>query len=313
MGKQKLLITGGLGNLGSWITQYAIKLFDVTVLTRKKRHVHIDGRFALILADLGNFDELALALQGLSFDYVIHAGSINEGFIDNYDSLSYKVNSFGTRNLVNALDLSVIKHFIYLSTFHVYGAYSGYISEKTVANPRNDYSLSHFLAEQFLAIDMPKYKFSVIRLTNSYGCPKEVDSSKWYLLLNDLSRSAVVNRKIKLNGNGNAVRDFIWMGDVSRTILNLLKLPARNELYNLSRGKVLSILDMAKAVQNAYQRYNGFHLPIMVNVNDNTVADNSLFISSAKLIDRLPITFNDKLIDEAVDIFKLLEKSNTKG
>ena len=42
MKKNKLLITGGLGNLGSWITQYAIEIFDVTVLTRKNRDVYVE-------------------------------------------------------------------------------------------------------------------------------------------------------------------------------------------------------------------------------------------------------------------------------
>jgi UDP-glucose 4-epimerase len=308
--KNKLLITGGLGNLGSWITQYAIEIFDVTVLTRKNRDVYVDGSFKLILADLGNFDELVLALRGLSFDYVIHAGSINEGFGGNFDSISYAVNSFGTRNLVNALDLGVIKHFIYLSTFQVYGASTGEISEQTVANPKNDYGLSHFLAEHFLAIDMPKATFSVIRLTNSYGCPRDIDSSKWYLVLNDLSRSAVLDQEIKLAGNGFAVRDFIWMGDVAVAILNLLRLPAYNEIYNLSRGKTLSILDVAKAVQVAYERYCGVILPISTNLDDHTTGDSSLYVNSDRLLARISIDFHDYFIDEAINIFKLLQKDH---
>ena len=121
MVRKKLLVTGGLGNLGSWITQHALAQFDVTVLARAHRYVQIDGDFTLILADLANRVELLDILKDLEFNYVIHAGSVNDGFVEGYRSLSYTVNSFGTRNLIEALDLNSLEHFIYLSTFQVYG------------------------------------------------------------------------------------------------------------------------------------------------------------------------------------------------
>ena len=52
MNKPNLLITGGLGNLGSWMVEEAIKNFNVTVLSKSKREVIIDGSYELILADL---------------------------------------------------------------------------------------------------------------------------------------------------------------------------------------------------------------------------------------------------------------------
>ena len=114
MVRKKLLVTGGLGNLGSWITQDALEQFDVTVLARTRRDVQIDGDFTLILADLANRVGLLEVLKGLEFSYVIHAGSVNDGFVDGYRSISYTVNSFGTRNLIEALDLDSLEHFIYL-------------------------------------------------------------------------------------------------------------------------------------------------------------------------------------------------------
>jgi UDP-glucose 4-epimerase len=310
MARKKLLITGGLGNLGSWITQDALEKFDVTVLARTHRDVQIDGDFTLILADLANRVELLEVLKGLKFSYVIHAGSVNDGFVDGYSSISYTVNSFGTRNLIEALELDSLEHFIYLSTFQVYGVYAGKIDEQTVAHPKNDYGMSHLLAEYFLAMDMPASKFSIIRLTNSYGCPKDMDSSKWYLVLNDLSRSAVANKEIKLSGNGKAVRDFIWMSDVSHTLLSLLAIDARNEVYNLSKGEVMSMLDIAKKVHTAYLQYYGASIPIKLNDDDSSNPDQSLVVCSSRLRDRLNIVYEDKFVEESIEIFKFLENSN---
>lgn len=310
MKKKKLLITGGLGNLGSWFTEYAMKYFDVTVLTRKDRDVKIKRDFKLILADLSDEQAICEALKGKSFHYVIHAGSANDAFVDGYMSVSYKVNSFGTRNLIKALNLEILEHFIYLSTFQVYGVYGGLIKEETKTMPRNDYGLSHLLAEHFIEMDMPAEKYSIIRLTNSYGCPKELDSSKWYLIINDLSWSAYYNKEIKLAGNGNALRDFVWMGDVSEALLNLLILKPHNEVYNFSRGKTLSMYDIAKAVQTAYQKFYGNYLSIHTNKSDKSCADPSLFVSSSKIKQRLEINYHDKLVEETISIFKLLENKN---
>ena len=310
MVRKKLLVTGGLGNLGSWITQDALEQFDVTVLARTRRDVQIDGDFTLILADLANRVGLLDVLKGLKFSYVIHAGSVNDGFVDGYSSISYTVNSFGTRNLIEALDLDSLEHFIYLSTFQVYGVYAGNINEQTVAKPKNDYGMSHLLAEYFLTMDMPASKFSIIRLTNSYGCPKGMDSSKWYLVFNDLSRSAVANKEIKLSGNGKAVRDFIWMSDVSNTLLRLLVINARNEVYNLSKGEVMSMLDIAKKVRTAYLEYYGTSIPIKLNDEDNSNPDQSLVVCSSRIRDRLNIIYEDRFVEEAIEIFKLLENSN---
>ena len=93
-------------------------------------------------------------------------------------------------------------------------------------------------------------------------------------------------------------------------ILNLLRLPAYNEIYNLSRGKMLSILDVAKAVQVAYERYCGVILPISTNLDDHTTGDGALYVNSDKLLARISIDFHDYFMDEAISIFKLLEKGH---
>lgn len=43
--RKRLLTTGGLADLDSWLTQYGLKKFDVTVLTREKGDVTIQGNY----------------------------------------------------------------------------------------------------------------------------------------------------------------------------------------------------------------------------------------------------------------------------
>jgi len=305
--KKRLLVTGGLGNLGSWIVQEAIKTFDVTVLSRKNRDVMIEGEYNLILADLSDLDGLKAALGGQDFEYVIHAGSVNDGFVEGYQGFAYDINSFGTRHLLKALNINSLEHFIYLSTFQVYGAYSGVIDESTLPSPKNDYGLSHLMAEYFLSMSMPPNSFSTIRLSNSYGCPKDLDSSKWYLVLNDLSKQAFFKQEIKLAGNGKAIRDFIWMGDVVNVLVELLLHNPINSVYNISQGRATTMLQVAEKVQKAYQSYYGKLLPIELNADDKSLPGQSLQILSNKIRNIISVNNHEKMTEEAIKIFELLE------
>src|SRR5690606_3095721 len=125
------------------------------------------------------------------------------------------VNALGTRNLLEALPAERVGHFVYISTFQVYGRYVGAIDESTPTEPVNDYGTTHLFAEQYVAQfgRAQKLHWSTLRLTNSYGCPKDPDMSKWFLVLNDLARMAVEQGELVLKSNGEVPRDFIWMGD----------------------------------------------------------------------------------------------------
>lgn len=307
MNKKRILITGGLGNLGSWLTEYFTEYFDVDVLTRNERVLSINSSFKKIFVDLTDLNGLQKALNNKSYEYIIHAGSVNDYFVENYNNLSYQVNAFGTRNLINAIDLDNLEHFVYLSTFQVYGSYSGNINETSPTLPKNDYGMSHLFAEQFLKFIMPDKKFSIIRLTNSYGCPKDMDSSKWYLILNDLAKMSFTQNVMKLNSNGKSVRDFIWMGDVCTALHRLLVTNPQNEVFNLSRMQTFSSLDIANQINEAYYEYFNNRVDILVNENDTSEADQTLKVCSKKIRNIIKVDDNDYFKKEAIKIFKFLE------
>ncbi len=287
-----------------------LDLFNVSVLTKSHRKLEIKGNFDLILADLMNSSQLCNGLKNKDFSYVIHAGSVNDSFIENYRDLAYEVNTFGTRNLIDALDMDKVEHFIYLSTFQVYGKYDGLINESSETNPLNDYGLSHLFAEYILALQVRDPKYSIIRLTNSYGCPKDVNTSKWHLITNDLAKMAFDEKKIKLNSNGDALRDFIWMGDVCYILRKLLGEKPQNQIYNLSRGKSLSLKAIANKVQAAYQEHYNELLPIHLNNKDKTPHSTTLSVDMSKLKKLINFEYHDELINESINIFKLLEREN---
>ncbi len=309
---KNILITGGLGNLGSWLTEHFAQQDDkykVYVLTKNYRKIHISGKYKLINCNIADIDDCTKTLKEYEFDYVIHTASVNDGFKPNYAQDSLEINALGTRNLLEALKDQNIQNFIYFSTFQVYGKYNGTITEETDTCPKHDYGTTHLFAEYYvkqfhITHNIP---YTIVRLTNSYGCPKDYNSSKWYLILNDLSKTAFEKKEIVLKSNGKAPRDFIWMGTVAKIVNALIKKEASNDIYNISGQNTRSMLDVANDVKAAYKQHFDQEIPIQVNTSDTTEYPTDLYVSSEKL--RKFISFNDTIEfkNEAKNIFTFLE------
>ena len=310
MNGKKILITGGLGNLGSWLTMHFSKEFDIYVLS-KNAVESLDVKYTLIQADITNIKELEEQLS-IDFDYCIHTASYNEFFHENYPKNALLINSLGTRNLIEVLKNKNIKNFIYLSTFHVYGKNNGHITENTNLMPLNDYASTHLFAEYYIKqfFQTDDFPFTIFRLTNSYGAPKYHNSSKWYLVLNDLVKGAYINNEITLKGNGKATRDFIWMGDVCSIIEKSLILnPNENNIFNLSSNTCKSMLELAKKVQNVYINRYKKNIDIILNENDTTMSLN-LNVCNNKVKTLLDFTIRDEFENEINKIFDLLEDNH---
>ncbi|HHB93638.1 MAG TPA: NAD-dependent epimerase/dehydratase family protein, partial [Campylobacterales bacterium] len=121
MSGKRVLITGGLGNLGSWLTEYfSNRNYTVTILSKNINN-QLDKDYRVIQSDITDIDDLKNKLADIEFDYCIHTASYNEFFHNDYPQKALLVNSLGTRNIIEILKDKNLKRFIYLSTFHVYG------------------------------------------------------------------------------------------------------------------------------------------------------------------------------------------------
>jgi UDP-glucose 4-epimerase len=258
--KPRVLVTGGFGNLGCWITKSLLdEGFDVTVGTLSGRVPEMFKTAKILPFDLSDAVSVAGALKGKLFEAVVHAGSLNDGFTDGYYWKSYRVNVEGTSSLLHNLQKAQLQRFVYLSTFHVYGVGSGIISDSTVPNPVNDYATSHLAAEsvvrQHAANGLPA---TVLRLTNGYGKPLVAASAKWHLVFNDLIRMAYRDEKLVLRSDPNQRRDFLWMGDIAKAVCRFCAdASAPSGIFNLSFGSSVSLGELAEKIRQAFFEATG--------------------------------------------------------
>jgi UDP-glucose 4-epimerase len=259
-----ILITGASGFL-------ADKIFD-TLDSLKKYHIIMGARNTSKLTDVLKYydirkfnvsDENTYEDALLDIDVVIHLAAMDYSDCEKNPELANKVNVLDLEKFYKKCQLSGVKQFVYFSTIHVYGPnLSGIITEETPPNPINTYSQTHFEAEKIVLNNKSGF---VVRLSNTIGHATEINSSAWKLIANDLCLQAVKRKSMKINSSGKQLRDFISSSNIGNAIEVLLNQNHENfgnNIFNVGSGQTISILDLAKIIQEKYDELFGFKPPI---------------------------------------------------
>ena len=229
-----ILITGATGFIGSFIVEEALRRgMNVWVAIRSSSSLkYLDNRHINFLTlDFDDTTQMANAMKGLSFDYVIHAAGITKSI---HASDFHRVNTEGTRHFVEAL-LALhmpLKRFVYLSSLSICGAvcesrpYKA-INEDTVPQPNTEYGRSKLAAEQYLAT-VKGLPYIILRPTGVYG-PREHD---YFLMAKSIRQHIDFAVGFKPQ-----VITFIYVLDVVQAVFLALDHGHVGQAYIISDGK----------------------------------------------------------------------------
>ncbi len=263
--KKRVLITGGFGYVGGRVAVELAKNAGWTVcLASRKKQAAPDWlpEAETVALDMQDAQSLSAAMAGA--DCVIHLAAMNENDCVVDPGKAITVNTVGTFNVLQAAIGSSVERFIYFSTAHVYAApLVGHIDEKKIPRPTHPYAYTHHAAEDYVlaAHDQKKITGIVVRLSNGYGAPTHSDVDRWTLLVNDLCRQAVTNRKMVLRSSGLQRRDFVTLQDVGRGVGHLLGLDREkcgDGLFNLGGDNALSVWEMTQRIALRCQATLGY-------------------------------------------------------
>lgn len=283
---QDILITGANGYLGAQISQHlALKGHRITALCYPEAPGNSDWCELMedvIVGSVAERNTIDL-LKEKSFDAIIHLVSL-----DHHQSqtvtpeVAASINVQPCWMLLDAFKDSGLKTFIYFSTIHVYGVLpASLITEKQKLNPGNVYALTHAMCEQ--VCDYYNRTTNVncltVRLSNSYGHPLFTGNNCWWLAVNDLCRTAYIEKNIRLLSDGSPQRDFIHGSDVCQAVELLCgKAPktSENNTYHISSSQTYTLLELAGFVKEVYEDLYGEDIPVSTPT-EKSVSDFSRF------------------------------------
>lgn len=248
--KNKILVTGGCGFIGSNFINYIFSILNKDDLVynldkqtyagqgKNIEHLKIDKdkRYFFVKGDIADKSLVFALFKKEKFDIVFNFAA--ESFVDrSFENVEIfkRSNVLGTGVLLEASAISMVQKFIQVSTDEVYGSIEkGSFDENSELNPTNPYSKSKAEAEAIAlhyrnVIGLPVY---ITRGVNNYGeyqFPEKVIP----LFITNL----LENKKIPLmwskENPGLNVRDWLHVKDYCRAIWFVSQF-GKSEIYNVS-------------------------------------------------------------------------------
>ena len=251
--KKKIIITGGLGFIGSKLIKKLIKKYKIIVLDNfyTSSIKKIDG-IKIIKCDLTNYNSLKKINIKNVYSIIHLAGQSSGPKSFQIPELDLKLNLLSTINTINFCKLNKIKKIIFSSTFTVYGDVKNKqkISENEKCDPKSFYAISKYASEKYLIQLCRKYKikWNILRFFNVYGPGQDLSRKDQGIvsIFLDLIRN---NNRIAIQGSLNRFRDLIYIDDVVDSIILLVKdVSHPNEIYNVGTGKKTTIKDLISKI-----------------------------------------------------------------
>jgi UDP-glucose 4-epimerase len=309
----RILVTGGFGYLGSHVSDYFLKKGHEVKILSRTGHPELAAwsrQFEIITADISEYSSIENCCRNI--DTVIHTAAMNEVGCKSKTKEALLVNGLGTRNLLEDASKNGVRKFIYFSTFHVYGIpRTDIISEETLPDPINNYSITHYLAErycrQFEA--EKKVKSYILRISNGYGAPLFKSIDRWNLVLNDLCAMAFSKGRIVLKSKGTQERDFVGIKDILQAVAIFVEnnIEDDDNVFNLGAGRNVSIISLAKAVTEVYREKYKRNIEIEIPEGAAEPDIKVPFRFSIDRIKRLGYQPTSMIKEEIHNIFNLLE------
>ena len=296
--KEKILITGGLGYIGSIFTELYNSDYDLTVIDTNFYNSNIQNNVTNILKDIR---ELELS-DIKDFDYVVHMAELsNDPLGELNPEITNEINHLGTIELLKLCEKSDIKKFIYMSSCSVYGKNPNLVNERTQLNPITNYSMAKAHNEEYLI--SKKFPFETIILRNAtvFG---HSNNLRLDLVINDLTYSAFKFKEINLLSDGTPKRPFIHIVDLCRLIKLFLesKNNLDNEIFNIGSNQLnYSIYEIANIIKDLLKIES-------ISIGKEDADQRSYLVDFTKLNNFFPdfrFEFSvEKGIDEMINKFK---------
>ena len=252
-----LLITGGAGFIGSNFIRYILnkysdyKIINLDALKyagnlENLQDIENNPNYAFVKGDICD-EKIVEQIVSRQPDAIIHLAAeshVDRSILGPDEFL--RTNVFGTYVLLKAAEKHKISRFIHIGTDEEYGAIqSGSFKETDIVNPSSPYSSSKAAASLLALSYFKTYQLPVIvtRSSNNYG-PFQYPEKVIPLFVTNL----LENKKIPIYGDGQQVRDWIYVIDNCQGIDYILHHGQIGEIYNIGGSNEKTNLEITKII-----------------------------------------------------------------
>lgn len=323
--KQRVIITGGAGFLGSHTTKKLLDMgFDVTVLDFFHQYIfpvadsfleNVQYRFQSLLkganvirANINNKEDLRRKLQKIQPHYIVHLAALplaNVAIWQTEEAFDSIVGA--TFNMLDLMaDLPNLKKFTYVSSSMIFGDFKQIpMPESGNKDPKDIYGGMKYAGEILLRVFSKKTQvpFVIVRPSAVYG---PTDNNRRVLQI--FVENAILGKPLEVTNPDATFLDFTYVEDTAQGIaLAASRDDVKNEDFNITRGEGRSLSD---AINILRQRFPSIVVKEKADSEKFRPSRGSLDISKAvKLLGYHPNFSLEKGLETYVDFMLLINKS----
>lgn len=243
----KVLVTGGLGQIGSHVTEYLLERGDSVLVidnlaTGRAEHLEAHPNLTVVNDSIANKPLIDKTFSDFKPEAVVHTAASYKDPNDWYsDTLT---NVVGGSNVIKASVDNGVKRFVYFQTALCYGV-KPLQQPITLDHPKfpanSSYAITKTANEDFLAIS--GLDFVTFRLANVIG-PRNVSGPLpiFFQRLRDGKKCFCTKAR----------RDFVFVKDLARQTVRAVD-GTGHGTYHFSSGKDVAITELYDAVVDAMQ------------------------------------------------------------
>jgi len=261
---KNILITGGCGFIGSNFIRYLLeesdfegRIINADKLTYAGNPENLTGieknfpaRYVFVKADICDSKAMSEIFENYEIDTICHFAA--ESHVDRSivePGAFVKSNIVGTFNLLELArqHKDRLNLFHHISTDEVYGTLGkdGFFTEETPYSPSSPYSASKAASDHLVRAYHKTYgiPINISNCSNNYGPFHFPEKLIPLMILNALD-----GKPLPVYGDGQNVRDWLYVRDHCRAVWRIMKKGCRGETYNVGGRCEMFNIDVVNTI-----------------------------------------------------------------
>ena len=257
---KKVLITGGLGMIGSTMAEKLVGFgTDVTIVDSLIKPYggnffnieNIKNKINVNVSDIRDKESLKILVKDVDIIFNL-AGQVSHNDSIENPTLDADINYIGHLNVLEAVrNYNPKAKILYSGSRLQFGKIiKNPVNEDHPLHPLTPYALNKTAAENLYLYYQRVYNIPVVifRIANPYGTRCQMQHSK-YAIINWFIRNAMENKEILIFGDGSQMRDYIFVEDLADAFIKAsIQDNTSGEVFNIGSGTGTKFKDMVETI-----------------------------------------------------------------
>lgn len=273
-----IAIIGSNGFIGKQLTQTLInhKEHNIVLFGKNVKSV-FDDTLPYSILDYSNSALIKQQFSNIDLVYYLASASIPSSTWESPIS-EIELNLIPFIQFLEAVSQLKLKKIAFVSSAGtVYGPSDNKVNEGSPTKPFSPYGITKVTMENYLNYYQVKYgiEYDIFRVSNVYGAGQ--DTSKGLGIINIFLEQILQQGLIRIFGNGDITRNFIYIQDVADLLALSITAPlTQSNIYNLSSNDTLDLNELVGVMKKVVEeKFEVEYTPIRKSDNPKIELDNS--------------------------------------